>query len=101
MVPNFALSLSSDGITLLRRAVTGWSPAGDVALDSADLDAELTALRATAEQLSPGGAQVLLILRNARGQCSLTPMWSESGRPWPGPPILRHIGAPLPWANAA
>ncbi|SDF07557.1 hypothetical protein SAMN04488105_11232 [Salipiger thiooxidans] len=64
MVPNFALSLSSDGITLLRRAVTGWSPAGDVALDSADLDAELTALRATAEQLSPEGAQVLLILPN-------------------------------------
>ncbi|MCA0848826.1 hypothetical protein [Salipiger thiooxidans] len=64
MVPNFALSLSSDGITLLRRAVTGWSPAGAVALDSADLDAELTALRATAEQLSADGAQVLLILPN-------------------------------------
>lgn len=62
MVPNFALSLSSEGIALLRRVSGGWAPAGEVAFDSDDLDSALAELRARAEALSPDGAQVAVIL---------------------------------------
>ncbi|MCR8546699.1 hypothetical protein M4578_02570 [Salipiger sp. P9] len=64
MAPNFALSLSFDGIALLRRAVTGWMRLDAVALDSDDLDGALQALRDRALELAPDGAQVLLVLPN-------------------------------------
>ena len=62
MVPNFALSLSFDGIALLRRAVTGWMQIDRVAFDDAGLDQSLAALRDRATALSADGAQVLLVL---------------------------------------
>jgi hypothetical protein len=62
MVPNFALSLSFDGIALLRRAVTGWMQIDRVAFDDAGLDQSLAALRDRATALSAEGAQVLLVL---------------------------------------
>ncbi|MCA0960583.1 hypothetical protein [Salipiger bermudensis] len=62
MVPNFALSLSFDGIALLRRAVTGWMQIDRVAFDDAALDQSLAALRSRATALSADGAQVLLVL---------------------------------------
>ncbi|WP_370203956.1 hypothetical protein [Salipiger bermudensis] len=62
MVPNFALSLSFDGIALLRRAVTGWMQIDRVAFDDAELDQSLAALRERATALSADGAQVLLVL---------------------------------------
>ena len=62
MVPNFALSLSFDGIALLRRAVTGWMQIDRVAFDDAELDQSLAALRDRATALSADGAQVLLVL---------------------------------------
>lgn len=62
MVPNFALSLSFDGIALLRRSVTGWMQIDRVAFDDAALDQSLAALRSRATALSADGAQVLLVL---------------------------------------
>ena len=52
MKPNFALSLSFDGIRLLHRAgASGWHLVGEVALDCEDLSAELGALREKAAAL--------------------------------------------------
>lgn len=62
MKPNFALSLSFDGIRLLHRDTDGWSDVGDVSLDSADLGAELRALKETALELEPGGPQSKIII---------------------------------------
>ena len=45
MKPNFTLSLSFDGIRLLHRTSGGWQLVGEVALDSADLAAELAGER--------------------------------------------------------
>ncbi|SDH12704.1 hypothetical protein [Alloyangia pacifica] len=60
MTPDFALSLSSDGLTLLRRKAGGW-----LALAETDLSAEAfdtTRDRALSED--PAGAQVALFLPN-------------------------------------
>ncbi len=64
MVPNFALSLSFEGIALLRRMDDGWARIADAALDSADLDAEMHRLRAEAQALDPDGADVALVIPN-------------------------------------
>lgn len=45
MTPEFTLSLSFEGIRLLRRVERGWQNVGDVALDVADLPASLAELR--------------------------------------------------------
>jgi hypothetical protein len=62
--PGFALSLSFDGISLLHRAAGGWRLVGEVALDVADLPAELDALRRKAERLEPGQLVCKLIIPN-------------------------------------
>lgn len=62
MKPNFTLSLAFDGIRLLHRAPDGWRLVGEVALDSADLAAELAVLRQTATALEPGGLRSLLLI---------------------------------------
>ena len=62
--PGFALSLSFDGITLLHRAAGGWRLVGEVALDVADLQAELAELRARADRLEPGHLACKLIIPN-------------------------------------
>ncbi len=64
MKPNFALSLSFDGIRLMHRSTTGWTIVGDVALDSADLAGELAMLRKTALSLDPAGLRTKLLLPN-------------------------------------
>ena len=64
MKPNFALSLSFDGISLLQRVPTGWVHVQDVALDSADLSGEMSALRATADTIAPDGGMVKIVLPN-------------------------------------
>jgi type IV pilus biogenesis protein PilP len=64
MKPNFALSLSFEGILLLHRSGTGWSKVGDVALDSPDLAGELAVLRKTALALDPAGLRSKIILPN-------------------------------------
>ena len=60
MKPNFALTLSFEGISLLQRAFPGWTNLGEVSLASGDLPGDLASLRAKA----PADAQVKLVLPN-------------------------------------
>lgn len=64
MKPNFALSLSFEGIRLLHRATDGWRLAGEVGLDSTDLAGDLAALRAKADRLATGSLSTKLIIPN-------------------------------------
>lgn len=64
MKPNFALSLSFEGIRLLHRAGDAWSVVGEVALESAEIGAELAMLRKTALALDPAGLRSKIILPN-------------------------------------
>ncbi|MCR8826321.1 hypothetical protein [Pseudosulfitobacter koreensis] len=62
MKPNFALSLSFDGIRLLHRAAGGWRVVGEVSLAADDMAEELAALRKTASDLEPRGVRSKLII---------------------------------------
>ena len=64
MKPNFALTLSFDGIGLLHRAHPGWHLVGDVALDSDDLSTALGGLRDKARALDPSGLTTKLVIPN-------------------------------------
>lgn len=64
MKPNFALSLSFDGIRLLHRVSGGWHLVGEVALDTEDMGAELGQLRRTALALDSTGLRTKLLLPN-------------------------------------
>ncbi|MGP6085850.1 hypothetical protein [Antarctobacter jejuensis] len=64
MIPNFALALSFEGISLLRRMGPNWARLDEVSLDHADFDSAVIALRDFAESLDPTGAQVALIIPN-------------------------------------
>ena len=64
MTPNFALSLSFDGLRLMHRVAGGWHVVGDVALDVDDLGAALADLRAKADILEPGGVFTKLLIPN-------------------------------------
>ncbi|WP_432816768.1 hypothetical protein [Sulfitobacter sp. JB4-11] len=64
MKPNFALSLSFEGIRLLHRAAGGWREVGEVALDAPDMADALAVLRKTATALEPGGLRSKLLLPN-------------------------------------
>ena len=62
MKPNFALSLSFEGIKLLHRAAGGWREVGDVPVTAEDLGGELAMLRKTAASLEPAGVRTKLII---------------------------------------
>ncbi|SDE44026.1 hypothetical protein [Limimaricola pyoseonensis] len=62
MKPNFALSLSVEGIRLLHREADGWVRLGEVPLDSPDLAGDLARLRARALRISPAGIDSKLII---------------------------------------
>lgn len=64
MKPNFALSLSFDGLRLMHRVSGGWHLVGEVALDDADLTGSLERLRAAADQLEPDGISTKLLIPN-------------------------------------
>ena len=64
MKPNFALTLSFEGIGLLHRAFPGWHLVGEVALDSPDLAGALAALRDKAQAFDPSGLRSKLVLPN-------------------------------------
>lgn len=64
MTPNFALALSFEGISLLRRMGPRWARLDEVSLDHDDLDSAVIALRDLAESLDPAGAQVALVIPN-------------------------------------
>lgn len=62
MKPNFALSLSFDGIRLLLRAAGGWQRMGEVDVADPDLGQALAALREKAETRDPQGVFSKLII---------------------------------------
>ena len=62
MKPNFALTLSFDGIGLLHRSYPGWHHVGEVSLATADLAADLAELRDTALALDPAGITCKLVI---------------------------------------
>ena len=69
MKPNFALTLSMDGIGLLHRAQQdsaqqGWHVVSEVAPDSPDLTSELQALRDKAMALDASGLRTKLVIPN-------------------------------------
>ena len=64
MKPNFALSLSFEGIRLLLRAADGWRLVDEVALDSTDLVGDLAKLEAKARQCSDNAISSKLIIPN-------------------------------------
>lgn len=64
MKPNFALSLSFDGLRLLHRAQGGWHLVGEVALDDPDLTGALAQLRGAAEGLDPAPMATKLLIPN-------------------------------------
>ncbi|MGR3465490.1 hypothetical protein [Limimaricola sp.] len=64
MIPNFALSLSLEGLRLLHRGTAGWTRIGEVALDSADLSGDLARLRAAALARAPEGLRTKLLIPN-------------------------------------
>jgi len=64
MKPNFALSLSFDGIRLLHRVSGGWHLVGEAAFDTDDLAGELTMLRRTAQVLDPSGIRSKILIPN-------------------------------------
>jgi hypothetical protein len=66
MKPNFALSLSSEGIKLLHRAAGGWREVGEVDVTSEDLSGELAVLRKTAASLEPGGVRSKLLIPSSQ-----------------------------------
>lgn len=64
MKPNFALTLSFNGIGLLHRSPSGWLDAGAVPFDHADLPAALAQLRKTASLLDPAPLRTKLVIPN-------------------------------------
>lgn len=62
MTPNFALSLSFDGISLLLRVPDGWHLVGEVPLDAPDLHAALADLRAKGLKHDPTGLRTKLVI---------------------------------------
>ncbi|MEM8582290.1 MAG: hypothetical protein AAGF50_13930, partial [Pseudomonadota bacterium] len=66
MKPEFALSLSPEGIRLLQRSEDGWLSVGAVSLGSNSVEAELAQLRTKAELLArEGPLRTKLILPNS------------------------------------
>lgn len=62
MKPNFALSLSFEGIRLLHRVTGGWHLIGEVSVDDPKMDDSLAVLRKQALQLEPSGLRTKLII---------------------------------------
>ena len=62
MKPNFALTLSFEGIGLLHRSPAGWARVGEVPLDVPDLPGALALLKKTAAQITPEALSVKIAL---------------------------------------
>ncbi len=62
MKPNFALSLSFDGIRLLQRAAGGWYLLGEVSISESDLAGALATLRNAGEAADSGPLYTKLII---------------------------------------
>jgi hypothetical protein len=79
MKPEFALSLSFEGISLLFRDPDGWRSIGDVSLDVEDLTAALADLRAKALELSADGVDCDVIIPNDQIRYLTVPTGSFEG----------------------
>ncbi len=66
MKPSFALNLSHDGLSLLRRTQDGWQNIGKVALDAPDLAEQLRILRQRAGDMATGPMTCKLIIPNSQ-----------------------------------
>ena len=64
MKPDFALSLSFDGITLLHRTKPGWNIIGTAKLDSATLESDVADIRRKALSLDSRADNVKLVIPN-------------------------------------
>ena len=64
MKPDFALSLSFDGITLLHRTKPGWKIIGTAKLDSAALESDVADIRRKALSLDSRADNVKLVIPN-------------------------------------
>jgi hypothetical protein len=64
MKPDFALSLSFDGITLLHRTKPGWNIIGTAKLDSAALESDVADIRRKALSLDSRADNVKLVIPN-------------------------------------
>lgn len=64
MKPNFALSLSFEGISLLHRVPAGWHSVGFASLEATDLAAELAQMRDFAEQIDPTHLLTKVVIPN-------------------------------------
>ncbi len=64
MKPNFALTLSFEGIGLFHRAFPGWHLVGEIDLDNTTLLADLKMLREKAAALDPSGLRSKLVIPN-------------------------------------
>ena len=64
MKPDFALSLSFDGITLLHRTKLGWNIIGTAKLDSAALESDVAGIRRKALSLDSRADNVKLVIPN-------------------------------------
>ncbi len=62
MKPNFALGMTSDGITLWQRGQSGWLRVGAVDPEAAERDAQLADLSRTAHALAPEGVTTKLVI---------------------------------------
>lgn len=64
MKPNFALSLSYEGIRLYHRSAEGWDTVGEVALDAPDLSAALADLRRKGAARDPAPMRSKIVIPN-------------------------------------
>lgn len=93
MKPNFALTLSFNGIGLLHRAAAGWHLVGEVPLSSDDFSGELAVLRRTAIQLDSAGLRSKLVIPNEQIRYLNLPA------PARGTDIAAHVAAMLDGAT--
>ncbi|MEM9242383.1 MAG: hypothetical protein AAGB07_20635, partial [Pseudomonadota bacterium] len=64
MKPNFALTLSFDGIGLLHRSPSGWLSVWDVGLNDPDLAGALQIMLGKAKELDPSGVTSKVVIPN-------------------------------------
>ena len=64
MKPDFALSLSDDGISLLNRAGSEWVEVGSVRLEDPELDGKIAELRTRAEKMGAADFPTKLVVPN-------------------------------------
>ncbi|MDX5350916.1 MAG: hypothetical protein LPK02_13260 [Rhodobacterales bacterium] len=93
MKPNFALTLSFDGIGLLHRVPGGWHMVGDVALDAPDLAGALSVLRQTAIRLDSAGLRSKLVIPNEQIR------YLKLAAPAKGADVAAHVARALDGAT--